>query len=165
MKWAILVCCLSVKWPRLITVHYPSARCHNKAAGSLAVALSLSSLKKQRCIVLLAVSSGQLPILSSMETNEELRSLAITNPSENETHVMNMTFSVTFNTESCIGGPFLGGRMWSAITFGDNAYVSVCNTFCKSVHLGCAVCWKLVKHLNSKLKTLKKFGKTVVKQT
>lgn len=70
MKRAILVCCLSAKWPGLITVHYSSARCHNKPAGSLAVVLSLSSLKKQRCSVLLAVSSGQLPILSPMETNE-----------------------------------------------------------------------------------------------
>lgn len=70
-RWrGLFWCVVLLLSARLITSQYSSARCHNKSSGSLAVALFLSSLKKQRCSVLLAVSSGQLPISSHMKTSE-----------------------------------------------------------------------------------------------
>lgn len=70
-RWrGLFWCVVLLLSARLITSQYSSARCHSKSSGSLAVALFLSSLKKQRCSVLLAVSSGQLPISSHMKTSE-----------------------------------------------------------------------------------------------
>lgn len=113
MKRAILVCCLSVKWPGLITVHYSSARCHNKPSGSLAVALSLSSLKKQRCSVLLAVSSGQLPILKPHGNQRGLDSSVILNPASEILHLILIKCEQTKLHGSSSG--LLKYRLWSTL--------------------------------------------------
>lgn len=70
VKRAILVCCLS-KWPGLITVHYPSARCHNKPARvtCCGVVAFLAEETKMQCavgrVIWLAAS------LNPMETKED----------------------------------------------------------------------------------------------
>lgn len=85
VKWAILVCCLSVKWPGLITVHYPSARCHNKPCGvtGCGVVAFLAEETKMQCTI--GCDIWPTAHLKLYGNQWGMRCPAILNPSETET--------------------------------------------------------------------------------